>query len=118
MADMDRVLQIEVLDHRRCVRRIVVHVMAAAHLSRATMSAPVVGDDAVAFAEEVKQLRVPIIRAQWPAVMKHEGLRISRAPILVEDLHSIRGSYGVHAFAPSNVHDELASSSMTSKVKI
>ena len=32
--------------------------------------------------------------------MKDERLRVFWAPILVENLHSIRGSYGVHAFAP------------------
>ena len=66
MADVNRILQVEVLDHRRRIRRVVIHVMAIADLTRAAMSAPVVGDDAVAFVEEVKQLGVPIIRAQWP----------------------------------------------------
>ena len=46
------------------------------------MSTPVMGDHTVAFAEEVKQLVVyPIMGTERPAMMKDEGLRISR-PIL------------------------------------
>src|SRR6187549_3359453 len=62
--------------------------MAVADLSRAAMAAPVVGNHAVVLAEEIKQLCVPVICAQWPTVMKDERLRIFRAPIFVEDLHT------------------------------
>jgi hypothetical protein len=38
---------------------IMIHVVAAAGLSRTTMSAPIARNDAIAFAEEKKHLRVP-----------------------------------------------------------
>ena len=46
------------------------------------MAAPVVGDHAVALAEEEQHLRVPIIGRQRPAVAKHDGLTF--APVLVD----------------------------------
>ena len=85
---MDRVIQVEMLADGRCIRGVVVHIMAVADLSRAAMAAPVVGNHAVVLAEEIKQLCVPIICAQWLTVMKDERLRIFRAPIFVEDLHT------------------------------
>ena len=100
MADVDRILQIEVFDHSRCVRGIVVHVVAVADLNSAPVATPVVGNNAVAFAEEVKQLSVPIVRTQRPAVMKDKRLRVSGTPILIEDLHSVFSRNGTHVFAP------------------
>ncbi len=41
MADVNRVAQIQMLDDRGRVRRVVVHVVAVAHLARAAMAAPV-----------------------------------------------------------------------------
>jgi hypothetical protein len=45
---MDRIVQIEMRSHRREVVGVAVHVVAAAGLGRASVSAPVVGDHAVA----------------------------------------------------------------------
>ena len=42
---------------------VVVHVVTVADLARAAMAAPVVGDDAVALAEEVEHLGVPVVGA-------------------------------------------------------
>jgi hypothetical protein len=61
MADMDRILQVEVLGHRREIVGIMVHVMAVTGLRRAPMTAPVVGDYSIALAQEEQHLRVPII---------------------------------------------------------
>ena len=48
MADMHRILQIEMRGQRRQVVGIVIHVMAIAGLGGAAMAAPVMGDDAIA----------------------------------------------------------------------
>src|SRR6516162_4457677 len=53
MADVNRVLQIKMLTHGRGVRRVVVHVVAFADLTRAPVAAPVVGNNAVTLAEEI-----------------------------------------------------------------
>ena len=63
VTDMDRVSQVEVLDHGGCVGRVVIHVVTVAHLRGAAMAAAVMGDDAVALVDEVEQLVVPVIGA-------------------------------------------------------
>jgi hypothetical protein len=82
------------------------------------MAAPIVGNYAVALAEEIKQLCVPVICAQWPTVMKDERLCVFRAPILVENIHSIGGSYVVNGFAPFEGPRRTRPCSITSKVQI
>ena len=64
MADMDRVLEVEMRGHRREVVGVMIHVMAAAGLGRPAMAAPVMRDHAIAVAEEEQHLRVPIVRAR------------------------------------------------------
>ena len=48
VADMDGVPQVEMLDHRRDVGGVMIHVVTVAHLRRAAMAAPIVSDDAIA----------------------------------------------------------------------
>src|SRR5690349_19502992 len=72
------------IGHRLQVVGIMIHVMSAERLRRATMSAPVGSNDAISFAEEKKHLRVPIIRRERPAVAEHNGL--SAAPVFVIDV--------------------------------
>ena len=64
-----------------------IHVMAATGLRGTAMSAPVVGDDAIAVIEEEQHLRVPIIGRQRPAVAEHDGLTL--APVLVIDRRAV-----------------------------
>ena len=61
--DVNRVVEIEMRGQRGQVVGVVVHVVAVAGLRRAAVAAPVVGDDAVAAAEEVQHLVVPVIGA-------------------------------------------------------
>src|SRR5215472_15778261 len=68
---------------------VVIHVVTIASLSRATMSAPIGGDDAIAFAEEKKHLRVPIVRRQRPAVTEHDRLTGSPVFIINVDVLSV-----------------------------
>src|SRR5207248_7665963 len=72
------------IDHGLQIVGIVVHVVPAAGLSRATMSAPISCNDAETFAEKKKHLRVPIIRRQRPTMAEDDGL--SFAPVLVIDV--------------------------------
>src|SRR5678816_3605749 len=72
------------IGHRLQIVGIVVHVVSATGLSRATMSAPISRNDAETFAKEKKHLRVPIIRRERPAVTEHN--RLSAAPVFVIDV--------------------------------
>src|ERR1700679_3324431 len=71
MTDMDRISQVEMLDHCRGVGLIVIHVVASGHLRGATVTAPVMRNDAIAVGKKEEHLRVPVVRRQWPAVVKH-----------------------------------------------
>src|SRR5207302_3522712 len=84
MADVNRVLQIEMRRHRRKIVGIMIHVMAIGDLTGAAMAAAVMGDDAKTVMEEKQHLRVPIIGREWPAMAEHDGLPL--APVLVKDL--------------------------------
>src|SRR5712691_10787476 len=84
MADVNRIFQVEMIGDGLQIVGIVVPVVSAAGLSRATMSAPISCNDAETFAEEKKHLRVPIIRRERPAVTEHDGL--SAAPVFIIDV--------------------------------
>src|SRR5437867_3576410 len=84
MADVNRILQVEMIGHGLQIVGIVVHVVSAAGLSRATMSTPISCNDAETFADEKKHLRVPIIRRERPAVTEHD--RLSAAPVFIIDV--------------------------------
>src|SRR6516165_5004984 len=81
MADVNRILQVEMIGDRLQIVGIMIHIMSVAGLSRATMSAPIGRNDAIAFAEEEKHIRVPIVRRQRPTMA--EDNRLTAAPILV-----------------------------------
>src|SRR5213078_1914868 len=84
MADVNRIFQVEMIGDRLQIIGIVVHVVSAAGLSRATVSAPIRGNDAETFADEKKHLRVPIIRRERPAVTEHN--RLPAAPVFKIDV--------------------------------
>ena len=89
MADVDGVVQIEVLDERGEVVGVVVHVVAVGGLGGAAVTAPVMGDDAVALLQEEQHLVVPVVGRQRPPMAEHD--RLARAPVLVEDLRAVVG---------------------------
>src|SRR3954451_18551216 len=70
--------------HRLQIVSVVVHVVSAAGLRRATMSAPITCNDAETFAREKEHLRVPVICRQRPAVTEHNGL--PAAPVFIIDV--------------------------------
>src|SRR5947207_5211365 len=84
MADVNRILEVEMIGHGLQIVGIMVHVVSAAGLSRATMSTPISCNDAETFAEEKKHLRVPIIRRERPAVAEHN--RLPAAPVFIIDV--------------------------------
>jgi hypothetical protein len=85
MADVDRIAEVERGDQLGDVGRIGVHLIAVTGLARTAVTAPVMGDHAIAFAEEEHHLIVPVVGAQRPAVVEHDRLRVFRAPVLVEN---------------------------------
>ena len=99
MADMDGVLEIEMLRQGGEVVGIVIHVMAIADLGGPAVAAAVMGDDAEALVEEEEHLGVPIIRRERPAMAEDDGLAL--APVLVEDVDAILGGDNGHDPDPS-----------------
>src|SRR5436190_24374536 len=84
MADVNGIFQVEMFGDGLQIVGIMVHVVSAAGLSRATMSAPISRNDAETFADEKKHLRVPIIRRERPAVTEHN--RLPAAPVFIIDV--------------------------------
>src|SRR5438445_13316298 len=89
MADMDGILEVEMRYECRDIGGIGVHLVADIRLGRAAMAAPIVGDDAVALCQEEQHLGVPVVAAQWPAMMEDDGL--TGSPVLVENLRAVLG---------------------------
>src|SRR5690242_11204787 len=75
---------------------VVIHVMTVTHLRRTAMAAPVVRDDAVALAEKIEQLRIPVVAAQRPTVMKDNWLGTLGTPVLVVDISAVFGGDRTH----------------------
>src|SRR6266851_8754843 len=84
MADVNRVLQVEMVGDCLEIIGVVIHVVTTAGLSRAAMSTAISCNDAKTFAEEEKHLRVPIIGREWPAMA--EDNRLPAAPVLIIDV--------------------------------
>src|SRR2546421_13119932 len=84
MADVNRIPQVEMIDDGFQIVGIMVHVVSAAGLSRATMSTPISCNDAIALLEKKQHLRVPIVRRKRPAVTEHN--RLPAAPVLIIDV--------------------------------
>ena len=61
-------------DHSRDIRGVVVHVVTIAHLTRSSVAASVVGNDAIPLSQEVEHLGIPVVTAQWPAMMEHDAM--------------------------------------------
>src|SRR5262245_2139494 len=60
------------------------------------MTAPVVSDDAVALIEKIEHLRIPIIAAQRPSMVKDDRLGTLRPPVLKIDLGTVLGGDCAH----------------------
>ncbi|MCY1243960.1 hypothetical protein D9M72_570060 [compost metagenome] len=53
------------------------------------MAATVMGDNPIAVRQKKKHLRIPVVSAERPAVMKEDNLCVTWTPVLVEDLNAI-----------------------------
>jgi len=62
------------------------------------MPATVVSDHSVAMFKEEHHLTVPVVCAQWPAVMEEK--RLTRAPILEVNLRSVFYCDRIHVVSP------------------
>src|SRR5215831_20345837 len=47
--------------------------------------------------QEVEHLGVPVIGARWPAMMKDDGLRVLRAPVLLVNRHAVLRGNRAHS---------------------
>jgi len=95
MADMHRLPEVEMCGEGRKVGGVMIHVMSAVGLGGTAMSAPVVGDDAIAVVEEEHHLCVPIVGRQRPAVAEND--RLALAPVFVIDLRPVFSRDRTHA---------------------
>ena len=77
---------------------VVVYVVPVADLRRAAVAAAVMGDDAQALGDEEQQLRVPVVRAEGPTVMKDQRLGALRPPVLVENRDAVFRRDGIHGY--------------------
>src|SRR6202041_168411 len=98
VADMNRVLEVEMCCQRRQVVGIMIHVVAVPGLAGTPMAPPVMSDHAVATLAEEQHLCVPIVRRKRPAVTKDDRLAFS--PVLVVNLNSILRSNRRHEGSP------------------
>src|SRR5258705_10306254 len=94
MANMDDIFQVGMSHKSGQVVSVMVHIVAVASLSRASMATAVMGDHAIAMMQEEQHLRVPIIGRKRPAMAEHNWL--ARTPVLVEDLRAVLGGDGGH----------------------
>jgi hypothetical protein len=72
----------------------VIHIVTVGRLARASMAAAIMGDDPIAVIQEEKELRVPIIGGERPAVRKHDGR--PAAPVFVKYRNSVFGRDVTH----------------------
>jgi len=84
MTNVHGVFEIEMFGQRREIISIMIHVMTACCLSGATVPAAIMRDNAEAFAEKEKHLRIPIVRRKRPTMTKHN--RLAAAPVFVKDV--------------------------------
>ena len=74
VTDMDGISQVEMFNDCGSVGGVVIHVVTVAHLRRTAMATPVMSNDAVALAEKIEHLGIPIVGAQRPSMMEDDRL--------------------------------------------
>src|ERR1700737_3277395 len=94
MADMDGILEIELLDEFREVVGVRVHVVAGPRLARTSVAAAVMRDAAISARSEKEHLVFERIRGERPAVA--EDHRLPGAPVVVVNLRAVSGCDRAH----------------------
>ena len=74
MADMDRILQIQLPNELREVVSVCVHVVAGPRLARTSVSASVMRDAAISARGEIEHLVFKRVRGEWPAMAEDDRL--------------------------------------------
>src|SRR4029077_16952840 len=97
MADVNRIFQVEMVGDGLQIVGVMIEVVAIGHLRRTAVAASVVRDHPITFGEEEQHLRVPIVRAQWPAMTEYD--RLAFTPIFIIDLYSVFGCNVAHNFS-------------------
>src|SRR3546814_3862758 len=75
MADEDRVFEVQMLDQRRQVVGVGIHLVAVPGLAGAAVAAAIMANGAIALGGEGHHLRLPGIGTEGPAVAEHHRLR-------------------------------------------
>ena len=94
VADVNSILEIKRFHEFGDVGSVGVHVVADRGLCGTAVPAAIMGDDAVAVAQEEHHLGVPVVCGKRPAMVKEE--RLTGAPILVVNLCAVFCRNGRH----------------------
>ena len=100
VADVDRILEVELLDQLREIVGVGVHVVAVPRLARTAVAAAVMGDAAISVRRQEEHLVFEGIRGKRPTVA--EDHRLPGAPVLVVNLRAVFGrerTHGAFSFA-------------------
>jgi hypothetical protein len=87
VADVDRVLQIQMRNECCNVGSIGVHVIPRRRRTRSTVASTIVGNDAKAFLEQEQQLVIPLVCRERPPMVKND--RLPSTPIFEKDFGPI-----------------------------
>lgn len=87
VADVNRVVQIKMLDQRRKVISVMIDIMPIGRLRRATVTSPIMRDHTKTPLQEEQHLVIPIIGGQRPSVTEHDWL--PPTPVLEEQSHIV-----------------------------
>jgi hypothetical protein len=82
MTDMDRVLEVQLLNELGEIVRLGVHVVAVPWLARASVTAAIVCNAAVTVRGQEEHLVFERIAGQWPAVAEDYWLSLSPVPVI------------------------------------
>src|SRR5208283_1688989 len=83
VADMNRILQVQLFRKSRQIVGVGVHLVAIPGLVGTALPSPVMRDHSIAALPKEQHLSVPVVRRERPAVAEHYGLACS--PVLVID---------------------------------
>ncbi|MNT31117.1 hypothetical protein D3C72_1669420 [compost metagenome] len=86
---MDSTSYAKMVDYGRNVIGIVIHVVPVPDLTGSPVAASVMCNDPVAVGQEKEHLRIPVVRTEWPTVMKEDHSGIARPPVFVKDLNTV-----------------------------
>ena len=98
VTDVYRVSEVQVSDDGGQVIGVVIHVVPAGDLRRASMTATGVRHHAKAALDEEHHLGIPVVTRQWPSVTEDD--RLTAAPVLEEDLYAVVGGDRPHGRSP------------------